>query len=86
MSKKWDIVNDEESEYGDIYEVEESAIEDILCDGEGCRHDECDCWDTFRKACAENLKKQDDAYMEMAKSMESLYRGEVNAGIHVPQK
>lgn len=58
-----------------------------LCDGDTCRHDECECWDTFRKAVERQLiqqeKEADDWEREM-QEMHSLYKGEVKAGIHIP--
>lgn len=55
-----------------------------LCDGDTCRHAECDCWGSFQAAVEEQLEKQQKAYEAECASMQALYRGEVTAGIHVP--
>lgn len=55
MSQRDGIISD--SEFNG-FEVDLDAVEGILCDGEGCRHSECDCWNSFRKACEENIDKQ----------------------------
>lgn len=57
MSRKHDIMADVESGYEGL-EVDSDAVDDILCDGEGCRHSECDCWTSFEKACESNLEEQ----------------------------
>lgn len=46
-----DIINDVEKDF-DV-EIHPNDIPDILCDGETCRHSECDCWDSYRLALEE---------------------------------
>ncbi len=56
MSKRDNIIDDLEKEYG--VELDPNFDPSILCDGETCRSDECDCWDDFRKAVEVQLRQQ----------------------------
>jgi len=40
------MIQDVENEYG--VEIETNDIPDLLCDGDNCRHSECDCWDEMK--------------------------------------
>lgn len=42
MNKRDTIINELEKEFGIECDVNEEF--DVLCDGDTCRHDECQCW------------------------------------------
>lgn len=53
MSRKHEIINELEAEFNET--VDEGVTDDILCDGDTCRHEECACWDTLSWAVREHL-------------------------------
>jgi hypothetical protein len=84
MSRAHDIINELEEDYGLELDGNFDTLS-ILCDHESCRHSECFCWDDFRSAVEAQLQKQDAERIAEMRSMESLYRAEVKAGIYIPQ-
>ena len=50
-----DIVNGLEKEFGTECTQE---FDDILCDGDTCRHTECECWDDLRRQVRWHLEEQ----------------------------
>lgn len=49
------IINELEKEFG----VEcTKDFDDVLCDGDTCRHAECDCWDSLRKEVRWHLEER----------------------------
>ncbi len=53
MSRAETIINGLEKDYG----IEcDSDFETELCDGEGCRHAECDCWDELYRNVESHLE------------------------------
>lgn len=57
MSRALDTINELEKEYGIELDGSFDTLS-ILCDHEGCRHSDCDCWDDFRNAVQRQLKQQ----------------------------
>lgn len=49
---KTDIINDLEKELG----IESDEDFDLLCDGDTCRHDECQCWDDLKSEVRSHLE------------------------------
>lgn len=63
MSKAFGIIADQER----TFEVDLDGIfegDGILCDGETCRHSECDCWDSFEAAAEAAAIKARGIYTE----------------------
>ena len=57
MSNRIDgIIQDVEHEYGVDLSVDDWP--DVLCDGDTCRHSECDCWDWLRAGLEEIAKEK----------------------------
>jgi hypothetical protein len=85
MNKREAIIKDVESDKCMVLD-NGTEIEDVLCDGDGCRHPECICWDDFRSAVERAL---DDQYIAVnfgsIERMKSLYDAEVKYGIHIPE-
>lgn len=82
MSRRDDIITDAEEDFG--LELDGNWNESILCNGDNCRHSECDCWLWFRQAVEQQLEKQESEWRATMASMKALYDGEVTAGIHRP--
>lgn len=53
---KTDIINELEKELGIECGVNEDF--DILCDGDTCRHSECQCWDDLKSDVRSHLEEQ----------------------------
>lgn len=69
-----EIIEELEDEYG--LEVDPNFDADVneLCDGDRCRHSECDCHDNFRSAVRKHLdgvmdKAFSDIYEDQAKRL-----------------
>lgn len=58
MDKREAIIHDAEQDYGLRLDTEFDAGVNGLCDGDTCRHSECDCWDNFKLAVEAQLQKQ----------------------------
>jgi len=43
------IITELEQEYGVECDPDGAEFADILCDGDTCRHSECDCWKRFSR-------------------------------------
>lgn len=67
MSKRIEgMLADIKADFG----VDVEDVPDVLCDGDTCRHDECDCWDMLRSALEEK-----------AMELNRLFIGYMPAGI-----
>jgi hypothetical protein len=51
-----DIIEEEERVEGTILPVDWDPGTEGLCDGDTCRHSECECWDRFRLAVRRAIK------------------------------
>lgn len=86
MSRKHDIINDAEAdffpeEFDDSFDFGVNG----LCNGDGCRHSECECWDRFDKIVREQLEKQQNERKAEMQSMFKLYKAEVSYGLYIPK-
>lgn len=52
------IVEEEEKDAGIELDPNFDAGVDGLCNGDNCRHSECECWDNFRLAVRSQLERQ----------------------------
>ena len=84
MSKRDWIIEEAEAEFGEILDENFEPGVNGLCNGDTCRHAECECWYSFQLAVEEHLAKQQVAWASECASMKALYNGEVTSGIHVP--
>lgn len=84
MSRRDLIIQDAEADFGLELDSDFEPGVNGLCNGDTCRHAECECWYSFQLAVEEQLERQQKAYEAECASMQALYRGEVTAGIHVP--
>jgi hypothetical protein len=64
MTQMEAYIKDAESDAG--VELTYEVPDDVLCDGLGCRHSECSCWDSFDFALRELLEKQKLAMWEVS--------------------
>lgn len=53
-----DIINELEKEYGVECDSNFDGADDVLCNHDGCRHSECDCWDDFKSTIKSHLEDQ----------------------------
>jgi hypothetical protein len=51
------IIDELANEYGHRLDLS-LWPEDVLCDGETCRHSECECWDSFHLKAERLIKEQ----------------------------
>jgi hypothetical protein len=58
MSRQFDIIKDLEIEYDKQLDVNFDPGVDGLCDGETCRHSECECWNNFRQSVIRELSNE----------------------------
>lgn len=84
MSRRDLIIQDAEADFGLELDSDFEPGVNGLCDGDTCRHGECDCWGNFQLAVEGQLEEQQTAYEAECSQMQALYKGEVRAGIHVP--
>lgn len=54
MNRRETIINEQEKIFGIECDVNEDF--DVLCDGDTCRHSECDCWDDLRRDVESHLE------------------------------
>ena len=54
--RKETIINELEKEFG--IECDSNEDFDVLCDGDTCRHAECDCWDDLRNQVISHLEEK----------------------------
>ena len=55
-SRRDSIIEELETEYG--VECDGNFDPDALCNGDNCRHSECDCWNDFRHQVQDHLDEQ----------------------------
>ena len=58
------MIQEVEAEYG--IEIHTNDLPDVLCDGDTCRHSECDCWGWYRDEL-EKIAKVDCIHEPKAK-------------------
>jgi hypothetical protein len=55
MNRIEGMLSDIKANFGVVIEDE---IPDVLCDGDGCRHSECSCWDDLQSQLEDMAEKQ----------------------------